>query len=484
MRLKPKPTSESVRKENPRLHYKIADSQQKMMEYLNHRTGQVKVGGKVRFIDTEDDKAGFYTRADAAILFGHLKVLAWTGEEVSAFPWWLAQDDRRQFSGVTFDPDLTKVSKHLFNLCKGFNVKPSAKEGGWSILQDHILRNLCRGDNDTFQWLLDWCAHLFQRPGIKIGVAPVLYGSKGCGKSLFTGILAECVGPQYSPVADNPDLLTGRFNGHLAEALLIRAEEAIHAKDPRHVSRMNNLITGVDFQVERKGIDAVAIKSKANLIFSTNMLHSVPASGDERRYFALHCGDDNRQDGAYFEALMSQMNRGGYGAFMHDLLQRDISKTDFRKPPSTPLLSIQIVSSMTGFDRWWASALAMGALPFVQAPDLDYDENIEWPEDGAFEVSASLLQQSATAFTRNYAGPPTPEAVGKYLANEVKGLTKGRRQRAHERVRTYVFPTLAECREDFLSSRPGLLLEHITDPVPDARGDRHASNVVPLQHAA
>lgn len=484
MRQKPKPTSESVRKENPRLHHKIADSQQKMMEYLNRRTGQVKVGGKVRFIDAEDDRPGFYTRADAAILFGHLTVLAWSGEEVSAFPWWLAQDDRRQYSGVTFEPDLAKVPRNTFNLCKGFKVKPKAKNGGWSILHDHIHRNLCQRDSRNSDWVLDWCAHLFQRPGIKIGVAPVLYGSKGCGKSLFTGILAECIGPQYSPVADNPDLLTGRFNGHLAEALLIRAEEAIHAKDPRHVSRMNNLITGVDFQIERKGLDAVAIKSKANLIFSTNMLHSVPASGDERRYFALHCGDENRQDAAFFEALMDQMKDGGYGAFMHDLLQRDISKTDFRKPPSTPLLSIQIVSSMTGLDRWWASALAMGALPFVQVPDLDCDESIEWPDGGAFEVSASLLQQSATVFTRNYAGPPTPEAIGKYLATEVKGLTKGRRQRAHERARTYVFPTLAECREDFLSSRPGLLLEHITDPVADALGGSTPSNVVPLREAA
>jgi hypothetical protein len=481
MRLKPKPTSETVRKENPRLHYKIAASQQEVMAYFNHRTGIVKIGGKVRIIDTEDARLAFYTRADAALLFGHLTVLAWTGEEVNAFNWWLAQDDKRQYNGVTFEPDLTKVPRGVLNLCKGFNVKPKAKIGGWSILHDHMFRNLCRGDQKTFNWLLDWCAHLFQRPGVKIGVAPVLYGSKGCGKSLFTAVLAECVGTEYSPVADNPDLLTGRFNGHLAEALLIRAEEAIHAKDPRHVSRMNNLITGVDFQVERKGIDAVAIKSKANLIFSTNMLHSVPASGDERRYFALHCGDDNRQDGAFFGALMQQMQYGGYGAFMHDLMQRDISKTDFRNPPSTPLLSIQIVSSMTGLDRWWASALTTGALPFVRVPELDIDESIEWPEAGAFEVSAGLIQESATAFARNYAGPPMPEAIGRYLATEVLGLSRGRRQRLGQRERTYVFPPLDECRADFLSSRPGLRLEHIVDPVPLRKPP---GNVVPLQRAA
>ena len=465
MRKKPPATAEQMRKENPALYRRIAASQQAVMEHLNKRTGLVKVGGKVRFIDTEDERVAFYTKADAALLFGHLTVLTWSGVEAPAFYWWLAQDDKRVFSGVTFEPDPRKVPKGHLNLCRGFSVKPRAKADGWTVLADHILRNLCQGDSASRDFLLDWCAHLFQRPGVKIGVAPVLYGDKGCGKSLFTGVLAHCIGTDYSPVLDNPELLSGKFNAHLAEALLIRAEEAIHAKDPRHVSRMNNLITSVDFMIERKGIDPFMIKSKANLVMTTNARHSTPASGDERRYFVLHCGNGNRQDSQYFGALLRQLEDGGYAAFVHDLMRRDISGTDFSRPPATPMLSVQIAASFTGLDRWWASALTMGGLPFVQTPEMASEESLEWPDSGPFEVPATLVQQSATAFARNYAGPPTPEAVGKYLSAEITGLTKGRRQVGAERYRTYVFPPLEECRRDFLATRPGLRLEEITDPV-------------------
>lgn len=461
----------TLERDNPILARAIWASQCDVHAYLNKRIGQVKIAGKVRFVDMEDDPLAFYIKADMATILGHLTVLDSRGEEVPAFRWWLATADRRQFTELVFEPDMKRVRPGALNECTGFKIAPKAKANGCSILYDHMLRNLCQGDEVSFNWLMDWCAHLFQRPGVKIGVAPILFGQKGSGKSLFTGILAECIGPKYAPVIDNPESLTGKFNAHLARALLIRVEEAIHAKDPRHTSRLNNLITGDRMLVENKGVDSYEIDSKSNLIFSTNMAHSVPASGDERRYFALTCGNDNRQDADFFKGLLAQMRAGGYAAFVHDLMKRDISKTDFSRPPVTPLLSTQIVASMTGLERWWCAALAVGALPFVKIPEDATEGDLEWPEAGPWEVPKGLVQESATAFSRDYQGPPTPEAVGKFLSTNVPGVQQGRRQAQHERQRVYVMPSLSDCRAAFVASRPGLLLEHVTDTIPTLKSN-------------
>jgi hypothetical protein len=219
--------------------------------------------------------------------------------------------------------------------------------------------------------------------------------------------------------------------------------------------------------VEPKGVDAFEIDSKSNFIFTTNKLHSVPATGDERRFFPLCCGDGNKQDSSFFGALMAEMEAGGYAALLFDLLERDISATDFARPPATKLLSTQILESMIGLERWWASVLSTGRLAFARAPAEGADENdIEWPEGGAWVAPTALVQESANLYARDFAGPPTPEGVGKFLALNVPGLTRTRRQNANERQHCYTFPALEDCRDAFVKARPGLSLEDVSDPVP------------------
>lgn len=458
---------EKLRNSDPRLHKQIAGSQYEVMEMLNKRIGQVKIGGKVRFVDLEDETLVFYSKADMATILAHESVLNVEGKDIPAFRWWLAKHDRRQYSCVVFEPDLNKAPVGSLNLFRGFKIAPKAKKGGWDRFGHHLFQNVCAGDMACYQYLLDFFAHLFQRPGQKIGVAVILFGDKGSGKSIVSDVLAECIGPEYCPVVDTPEGLTGKHNNHLAKAVLIRVEEALHAKDPRHESRLKHMITGGRFLIEPKGVDAFEIDSKANLIFTTNKKHSVPATGGERRFFCLHVGNGNKKDRPYFAALLEQMKDGGYAAFVADMMTRDIRNRDLGAPPVTTLLSTQIVESMTGLEKWWCATLAIGRLPFLSDQDAR-DAELEWPESGNWIVPKSTIHASASAYARDFSGPPTPEAVGKFLAANVPGLTRSRRQTGGDREHLYCVPSLEECRHAFVDAREGLLLEHVTDMIPDA----------------
>lgn len=458
---------DKLKSSNPKLWQQVANSWEYTMRTLNGRIGQVKIGGKVRFIDLEDKVLSFYSKADMGQILAHVQVLSDEGKPTSAFRWWSTREDRKQYSEVVFEPNEKKAPAGALNLFRGFTVKPTPLRGGCTLFYDHLYRNVCNGDDEHYDFLLDWFAHLFQRPGAKVGVAPVLYGSKGCGKSIVGEVLAACIGPEYCPAIDTPDQLTGKHNAHLGKAVLIRVEEAIHAKDPRHEARIKHMITGGRFMVEPKGVDAFEIDSKANLIFSTNKLHSVPATAGERRFFALHVADHNLQDGDFFGRLLKQMRTGGYGAMVADLLARDISGRDFARPPRTALLSRQIVETMSGLERWWLAVLVAGRLPFTRDPEAP-DEDVEWPVAGLWLTPKALMQDSAASFARDYSGPPTPEAIGKFLAGNVPGLTRDRRQSGGSREHLYIVPPLEDCRAAFVAARPGLRLEDVMDAIPIA----------------
>jgi hypothetical protein len=48
----------------------------------------------------------------------------------------------------------------------------------WSNIRDHILDVIADGDREKSEYILDWCAHMVQRPWEKPGVALVLKGAR------------------------------------------------------------------------------------------------------------------------------------------------------------------------------------------------------------------------------------------------------------------------------------------------------------------
>lgn len=463
-----KHVAQVMEKEKPELYRQIVNSQYDEFEYLKKRVAQVKVGGKVRYVDFTDSEIAFYTAADMALILGERRVLSWKGEWVPAFRWWQAQKDRKQFSRVVFEPNPGKVRAADLNLFKGFHVRPNSRAGTCENFKQHLRDNICDGNEEAYLYLRKWMAFLFQNPGEKIGVAVVLYSpEKGTGKSFVGEYLAYCLGEEYSPGLSNPEALTGKHNSHLAKALLVRVEEAIHAKDPRHDSQLKHLITSPRVMVEPKGIDAFEIDSKANFIFSSNREQVVPATSGERRFFVLRVATHKVRNRAYFKAIKAERNSGGAEAFVAEMMAEDLTDFDIMEPPTTEALGDQISEGLVGLDAWWRDVLTEGRLPWrgegtalIRQGDDDTEApDFGWPDAGVWTVPCAVVQQSAADHVRSYAGPPSPATVGRFIA-KLEGVEKAR-ETAGNRAWRYTFPSLDDCRAAFLKVHKGLMLKHV-----------------------
>ena len=91
---------------------------------------------------------------------------------------WLQDPHRRQYEGLEFYPDPYNApgSPQYLNLWTGFDVRP-APNPDWKYYEtfrDHLLNNVCDGDEALFRWLFAFLAHIVQRPRERLGIALAL----------------------------------------------------------------------------------------------------------------------------------------------------------------------------------------------------------------------------------------------------------------------------------------------------------------------
>ena len=277
--------------------------------------------------------------------------------------WWLKSADRRTYEGITFAPGIS-AHPDYYNLWHGYAVEPRAGSLLSNALKcrrllSHIKMNVCRGNRDHFRYLLAWAADMLQDPGKKKGVALVLRGNKGSGKSKVAEALASLLGQHSIKIAQMKHLV-GNFNRHLSNKLLVVAEESFWAGDKADDGPLKDMITSSTLTLEAKGIDAIEMKSFARIMMITNNSWAVPATSDERRYFVLDVGNDRREDYAYFAAIDKQLDdndQEGRRALLAFLLAFDLSTVNLRKVPETAALREQRGLSLEPHDQFIYDAL-------------------------------------------------------------------------------------------------------------------------------
>jgi hypothetical protein len=71
---------------------------------------------------------------------------------------------------------------------------------------------------------------------------------------------------------------------------------------------------------------------------------------------------DRADDHAYFEAIWDQLDNGGVAGLLHDLMQMDIVKWNFRTIPDSVGLQEQKQLSLSTENAWWVEVLQHGYL--------------------------------------------------------------------------------------------------------------------------
>lgn len=298
---------------------------------------------------------------------------------------WLDSPHRRQYRDLVMCPE--GAPEHSYNLWRGWAIEPAAAgAGGWDRLKDHILKNVCNSDAGLFEYVIRWCALAIQRPEQAAGVALVLRGDRGNGKGTFARALGRLFGQHFLHVT-NTRALTGNFNSHLRDSVLVFADEAVWAGNRSEESVLKGLITEPTIQIEGKGRDAVTSRNMAHVIIATNHDWAVPAGIDERRFCVIDVANWHKQDTAYFRAIDDELEAGGHAALLRDLLTIDLAGFDVYRVPVTGALVEQKLLSLDTWAAWWLECLTRGwCYPgqrdwFTADLDLAYGNYVEHARD-------------------------------------------------------------------------------------------------------
>lgn len=284
---------------------------------------------------------------------------------------WQTSKFRRSYRGVEFFPDPKNITntKDYLNLWTGFTVEPKPWAGTaeygpgkcpYAIFRDHLFSNVCGGKKDLFRWVFGFFAHMMQRPRERIGVALVMRGIMGSGKSKVGEAMGKLIAGHYFMV-DDPRYVTGQFNAHMATCLLLQADEAVWAGDKAAEGRLKGLITSPIQQIEAKGVDPIRLKNYVRLIMTSNEDWVVPAGKDERRFCVLDIDPRCAQNHDYFREMDEELENGGYEALLGDLLAFDLESVPLRKIPMTEALLEQKLRSLNHVESWWYGLLMAGS---------------------------------------------------------------------------------------------------------------------------
>jgi hypothetical protein len=255
---------------------------------------------------------------------------------------------------------------------------------------------------------------MVQKPHLAAETAIVLRGLKGIGKGMLGKWLLRLCG-QHGLHIVNAGHLTGRFSGHLRDAIFVFADEAFFAADRGHESTLKAIITETSLLIEAKYRTPVMAPNMLHLLMASNATWVIPASHDERRYLMLDVAADKKGDPDYFRQLDRQMEKGGLAAMLHDLLSLDLGDFHPRAVPDTDELAEQKIHSLNSLQRWWMAVLDRG---FVWRSRYGHQEFLSWSEF----VSTELLNQSYRQWCTDnrVAHPEHREALGMFMSTFYK----------------------------------------------------------------
>jgi hypothetical protein len=254
----------------------------------------------------------------------------------------------KRYEGVEFVPG--KGHDNFLNFWKGWKLAPKFSDTAYFHL---LIKALCNDDSDCNEYLMNYLAHMVQKPEEKPEVAIVMKGSQGIGKGTLMKLLSK-FNDNYKHLSSTQSL-TGQFSGHLLDAFVVFADEAVWGGDKVAEGRLKAMITESMVSIRALHKDEVYVRSFVRLFVASNENWVVPVGEGDRRYFVLECDPRYKgktAPGEFFHAFGKWMNNGGAEAVFYELLHRDISNFNPRVFPVTQARLDMQVRSLPTVERF------------------------------------------------------------------------------------------------------------------------------------
>ena len=279
---------------------------------------------------------------------------------IKFFNLWRDDDSRRIIHSLAFHPSSDPT---VFTLPLNFAYKTvEPKEGTEHVaLFLELLSILATGKQ--LEYLLNWLAHLLQKPLENPKVAIVATGIKGCGKDTpFDCVIQTILGAQYSiNYTNNKQLFaphdTGRLNKFLA-----KVEEADRNECMRNASTLKSMITAAVETFNPKGVKEIQAHNYCRFVFTTNKGNPFEMNDGERRFLVLNAKPTRKNDTAFWNKVWGTLFTPEAGRAIADyFLKRDISKWNVRDIPMSEY-QLEVIESEKTSEQKFVEAWDYGEL--------------------------------------------------------------------------------------------------------------------------
>jgi hypothetical protein len=297
--------------------------------------------------------------------------------KIDPFKMWCEWEGKRNVFEIGFDPRNRK-NDDIFNLWNGYNIgkedTEKYDEAEAKPLLDHIKNIWCKGSEESYEYIMNYFAHILQKPYEKTGVVLALKSEQGGGKGIVLKKLGNIIGDTHYAQNSNANFLFGDFNGQLEGKILINLDEAFWGGDKKMEGVIKNKVTETKQTINKKNKENYVIDCHANYIITTNNDWFAGTTEDDRRHYCLEL--DNAKAGRTTkesEKYFSEIENVSCESFAKILYNRDISNFKARMFKKTKLLQDQVERNWNSPKVWWNSVMKKGGF--------QYGEHfIEWNE--------------------------------------------------------------------------------------------------------
>lgn len=307
--------------------------------------------------------------------------------------------------------------KRMYNLYKAPPRAAALSGRDLGIWLEH-LQYLWPND---FEYLLDYCAHLIQRPEEKCNVFIIMSGGQGIGKDVALKPVRKAIG-EYNTKDIGPDALVANFNPWKQCLMLIVNEMTSEEVRASTVYESIKSITATPpdmFVLRDKHMKDRYIMNVLRAFVTTNHMHSLYIDADDRRSYVMHSPATKREPAYYRKYHDWLENQDGYEIVAAFLAERDISKFDPKDAPPMTSGKSAILSGWAPGDDGITEALdALGRPPVFFSVELN-----RAPQGEQFDSNGGILsliknhrrlihRMRAEGYFSNRHNPPI-EFVGK-----------------------------------------------------------------------
>ncbi|KAA6382391.1 MAG: hypothetical protein EZS28_022082 [Streblomastix strix] len=223
----------------------------------------------------------------------------------------------------------------IFSIFQGYKYKrlDSIDYECLQMYLDLIRETIAAGDEEVYDYIVNWIAYMIQNVGKKTKVAIVLQGRQGIGKNRFTDVIAELTNRYSCPNITNTEEFTGNFNSVVENKMFSVLNELRNYDTKKGLATiMKSVISDEYIRINEKNQPRRTAENVMNLIYVTNSDSPLQLDTDDRRHLVCACKTvhqvtlNQKSDVEYFNQLSQSYTQYFYENLMTFFLERDISQ--------------------------------------------------------------------------------------------------------------------------------------------------------------